>query len=291
MDRASTLAARAISIRHLLNLDPLIVRACITLDLEPDFVGRVSGTRYDGWREDRIAQLLDLLGRYEVRLTVFVVGSSLCVRPEVIETLRDFEAEFHLHSYSHDLGNPDSGEEIHRGRESFRDYFGHDPRGYRAPEGRISREGWRRLERAGFLFDSSVIPSVWPRPTYLQFRPEPFYPTRGRLLELPLSTVTPLRLIISVSWMKLFGWPLYRFALERFRLPEPLVVNMHLHDLWALPAFDELAEPWHCIYSRNREAGMTILEQFLDWLSSKEYRFDTVETVVRQRMLEDLSCS
>lgn len=227
-------------------------------------------------------ELLGLLGGHGVPLTVFAVAGSLGDVPGAVERFRSYGAEFHLHSFSHDLANPDSLEEIRRGADAFAAVFGHRPEGYRAPEGRISPQGLARLEAEGFLFDSSVFPSFWPRPRYMRLPREPYRPPGRRLVEVPLATVTPARLVVSLSFMKLLGWPFYERLLERGPLPEPLVFDMHLHDLWSIPSTDALGVPWRWIYARNREAGMSILARFLELLRRKGYELTTVGRVARE---------
>jgi len=268
---------------------PIPMQACITLDLEPDHAGRVSAA-YEGWEPARLARLTSVLARYGAPLTAFVVGESLQARPEAIESLRASGVEFHLHSYSHDIAQPDSLEEIQRGAAEFQRVFGSRPEGYRAPEGRISPAGLGRLEREGFRFDSSVFPSFWPAPRYLRFRPEPFRPAGTHLLELPISTLSPLRLIVSLSWFKLLGWGFYRRLLESCALPDPLVFDMHLHDLWRLPAFDQLPPFWRGIYSRGPRDGIETLEAFLSVLARRGVSFTTLGAVARERSASEAAC-
>lgn len=49
-------------------------------------------------------------------------------------------------------------------RKAYVDYFHKDPEGYRAPSGKISYSGIKRLEEQGFLYDSSIVPSYFPDP-------------------------------------------------------------------------------------------------------------------------------
>lgn len=260
------------------------MQAAITLDLEPDHAGRAEPS-YDGWETERVAELCALLKRYQAQLTIFVVAESLPARPDTIALFREAGAEFHLHSYSHDLAEPDSLDQIRRGKDAFASVFGAPPVGYRAPEGRISEAGWRRLEDEGFRFDSSIFPSFWPRPRYLRYTPAPFVPAGTRLLELPISTVTRARLIVSLSWFKLLGFGVYRPALQHGLLPEPLVFDMHLHDLWRLPAFDRLPQPWRAIYGRNQARGFPILEEFLTLLTKRGASFTTLGAVADRNRL------
>ena len=85
--------------------------ACISLDLEPDFAGWMPAT-YTGWDAARVEGLMALLKKYDAPLSIFVVAGSLNARPDVIDVFRAHGAEFHLHSFSHDLAQPDSADEI-----------------------------------------------------------------------------------------------------------------------------------------------------------------------------------
>jgi peptidoglycan/xylan/chitin deacetylase (PgdA/CDA1 family) len=142
----------------------------------------------------------------------------------VIDQFLEAGTDFHLHSYSHDLARPDAQEEIERGQAAFTSRFGRPAVGYRAPEGRISPEGLARLEAAGFLFDSSLFPSLWPHPRYFTKPRAPHVPAGRSILEIPVSTLGPAHVIVSLSWMKLLGWGAYRRLLNG-PLPDPLVFD------------------------------------------------------------------
>jgi len=255
------------------------LQACITLDLEADHAG-YAPEAYDTWQKSKIEKLFHLLEKHGVRLTIFVSANTLEKRPEIIKLFIRDDWEFHLHSFSHNLKNPDSQEEILRGKKAFKSFFGKPPLGYRAPGGRISKKGWRRLEKQGFLFSASIIPSFWPKPNYFFFPNRPFKPLGYKLLEVPFSTISPLRLVISLSWIKLFGWNFYRFLFKFFPLPKILVFGLHLHDLQITPSYRQLAPFWKLIYSRNQKSGLAILDKFLSLITNKGYRFSLMRTVV-----------
>lgn len=262
---------------------------CITLDLEPDFGGRVP-VAYTAWRNDRIDRLLGYLSERHIPLTVFVVAQSLVAMPDIVERFRSAGAEFHLHSYSHDLARPDAIDEIQRGKAAFERHFGCAPAGYRAPEGRISPAGWETLQREGFLFDASVFPSFWPRPRYLQYTSRPFRVCNGRLVVVPAATLSPARLIVSVSWLKLLGWPFYRWLLARTQAPDPFLFGMHLHDLWATSSADRLRAPWTWVYHRNNDDGFALLGRFVDLMTARGQSFETVGAVAERIRASEVPC-
>jgi peptidoglycan/xylan/chitin deacetylase (PgdA/CDA1 family) len=255
------------------------VRACVTLDLEPDHAGRLAPA-YTAWEKGRVGALLGVLGGHAAPLSAFVVGSALESGPAVIDQFLEAGTDFHLHSYSHDLSRPDAQEEIVRGQAAFAARFGRPAEGYRAPEGRISPEGLARLEAEGFLFDSSLFPSVWPHPRYFTKPRAPHVPAGRSILEIPISTLGPARIIVSLSWMKLFGWSAYRRLLEG-PLPDPLVFDMHLHDLWPLESKHALRPPWSWLYARNASAGLGILDAFLSLLKARGAAFTTMTALAR----------
>ena len=254
--------------------------ACLTLDLEPDHAGRAAFA-YEAWRSDRLERMMDVLAEFGAPLSAFVVGRSLEQQPEGIARLRGRGAEFHLHSYSHNLAEPDSASEIDSGLRAFESALGERPLGYRAPEGRISEAGLKRLAERGFLFDSSVFPSAWPHPRYLRYPRAAYRAAPNNLLEIPIATASRARLLMTLSFIKLLGFPLYRRMIVKGRVPDPLVFDMHLHDLFVLPAYDQLPAFLKVAYSRNRTEGFPLLRATLALLRESGYRFETMTAAAR----------
>jgi peptidoglycan/xylan/chitin deacetylase (PgdA/CDA1 family) len=258
----------------------LPLSACLTLDLEPDHAGRAAFV-YEAWRKDRLDRMMDMLAEFHAPVSAFVVGKSLKDQPEAIAHLANRGVEFHLHSYSHDLAEPDSEFEIDEGIRAFRGAFGEPPSGYRAPEGRISDAGLSRLAERGFLFDSSVFPAVWPHPRYLGYPRQAYRAQPSNLLEIPIATAGRPRFLVTLSFIKLLGFPLYRRLIRRGSVPEPLVFDLHLHDLFVVPAFAQLPAFLKVAYARNRTEGFAILHAILSLLRDTGYRFDTMTSAAR----------
>jgi hypothetical protein len=255
----------------------------MTLDLESDFSGALRNETSLLLRLDSVEHLLHRLEDRNVKLSVFTVGQLLERFPKMIELLVRYGAEFHCHSYSHDPAAPDSEEEIRRSREVFIRYFGRPPQGYRAPDGRISPQGIGLLERYGFKFDASIFPSYYPNPLKYLFRNSQVHYFRDSgLVEIPNTPISPLRIMLSLSYVKLLGIGLYRRMLRWSRLPDTAVFGAHLHDFFTDDeALERMSRFWGFVYRRNQHQGLTFMEDILDYFHANGYDFVYISEIYR----------
>ena len=250
---------------------------CFSLDLEYDFGGR-TGTAQTFEDLASFERLAEIVRRYELKLSVFVVGDMLDKSSEdthgIVERLADLGAEFELHAYKHDLtGSTDQGEDIRRGRAAFRGRFGRDPRGYRAPAYRISEREIKVLATEGFSYDSSILPAFTRIMSYdVVVSTEPHYVKGLPILELPPGVIPIVRLPMSLSYIKLMGPNVYRALIRLFGLPSSFVFSCHLHDLFPIPAYKQLPRIQKLKWMRNRKRGIEIFETSIERILSKGYR-------------------
>jgi peptidoglycan/xylan/chitin deacetylase (PgdA/CDA1 family) len=110
--------------------------ACLTLDVETDFHDSDGRIRlFDN------ASLFDrytaLVKKHNVKLTAFLVTSLLAkYGANYLKLAEKIPAEFAIHSHTHDMSNPCSRADIEESVKTFRNFFGQNPIGYRAPSGR-----------------------------------------------------------------------------------------------------------------------------------------------------------
>jgi len=263
----------------------------MTLDLEKDFSGALEN-------EDRLlrshaltAELLELLQAEQVKLSVFVVGELLEKYSDVIELFQRYDCEFHCHSFSHKSPHSNSEEDVSRSRNSFLAHFNTPPLGYRAPDGRINSEGIQNLEKYGFKFDSSFFPSYYPNPAKYLFKTRKPHRLKGtRLLELPNTSFSPLRIMLSISYVKMLGMASFKRLLRVSSLPEVIVFGSHLHDFFAdEEMLQQLPRVWKWIYSRNADRGLEYLTDTLRYFRDQGYRFEYMsEMCARYRTKLDL---
>jgi peptidoglycan/xylan/chitin deacetylase (PgdA/CDA1 family) len=249
-------------------------RACITLDLENNWNFENSDLKYATF--DYLEDYIDLLHSQDLPLSVFVVGKTIEERPDAIKRLRKrLDVEFHLHSYSHDLsGEADLEREVRLGTESFESHFGRQPEGYRSTQGRIDSSGFRVLESAGFLFDSSVFPSYRPGVYNNLGAPvEPFSAAgTDRLLEIPVGVVPRLRIPLSQGYLKAIGRCLPTL-IQYVKLPDVVVFNTHLQDFYHTRAHERLGQPRRFFYGRNMDRAERMFEQVVETLRQRDYSF------------------
>ncbi len=243
----------------------------LTLDLENDWYFDEPG--YDHLTFEYIDDFIELIDRLSVPLSIFVVGKTLEQYPEVIDRLdTELDTEFHLHSYRHEPTTNSFREELKLGKEAFRNHFGHDPIGYREPYGDIDPAQFPVLADEGFLFDSSVFPSYRPGVYSNLDTPLEPYVIEGvpDLLEIPLGVFRGVRIPLSQNYLKLFGRSLIEL-LSVAPLPNTLVYNVHLQDLYRTDSHENLPGMKRRIMGRNLDRSVEILEESVDRIRSKGY--------------------
>jgi hypothetical protein len=259
-----------------------------TLDLEATVSG-VLDREYGIFGDpEKIENLLSYLRSEGVKISVFVVGEIFERYPQIIRIFEKFDSEFHCHSYSHDPQFPDSRDQIERAKSAFVKYFKNSPIGYRAPQGKISSEGIDTLEEYGFKFDSSIMPSYYPNPFKYLFKPSHphFYKNRS-LLEIPSTTISPLRLNFSISYVKLLGYLPYRLLLRLFPPSGVVVFGSHLHDFFLSDQeFKKLPFFWKVVYRRNRRRGIVLLKSIIRDFKKRGYTFVTMADILKQKWEE-----
>ncbi len=251
-----------------------------TLDLEADHAG-IGNTYHIFTQPDRIESVLRLLSSYQVKLTAFVVGELFERYPHIIELFARYDTEFELHSYSHKLDEPDSAAEIERGMVAYEAFLGRLPQGYRAPQGIITDAGLKRLVDYGFVYDASVFPSYFPKPwRYLLKKRAIHWHAEHPIVEIPFTSITPFRITLSLSYVKLLGYPAYQTMFQLFGLPDFICFDSHLHDFVSMDdSYQKLPPFWRAIYGRNRHEGMDICERLLLSVLERGYEFSFVSEV------------
>lgn len=253
-------------------IGPAGIRNYLTIDIEDyyqvsAFEKICSRDRWDQYPSRVVAnteRILEILDRYSVKATFFVLGWTARKFPHLIRTIHEKGHEIGCHSYYHRLVYTLSPEEFRKDSRQAKDVLeqiiGKEVRGYRAPSYSIVRgSDWAFdvLEELGFRFDSSVFPIYHDRygmPDAPRFR----YELQGRrLVEYPLSTVLLWNRRIPVAgggYFRLFPYPFVRWALEVVNRKEKKPFVFYLH-------------PWETDPEQPRIRGASLLSKFRHYVN------------------------
>lgn len=115
-------------------------------------------------------RLLDLLARYNVRTTMFVLGKMAERFPEVLREIDAAGHEVGSHGYGHveifKQSRPEFAADLKRSKDFLEQTLGKRVRGFRAPDFSIVHSSLWALEvlaEQGFDYDSSIFPVKRPR--------------------------------------------------------------------------------------------------------------------------------
>ena len=252
--------------------------ACITLDVEADHGNPQKRLRMfeDESLEERF---IDIINRTGAKVTAFLVTSLIEKYESSLSRLgASIPLEFAVHSHAHDMHNPCHREDIQQAVKAFQSFTGQRPTGYRAPVGRINREGLETLLDLGFQYDSSVYPSVRPGKLgywNLHMPTEPFKVVRGSdsLVEIPFSTLSGIRLVFSLSYVKLFGWGTYATLMKWFPPPQVSAVLSHPYDFYFHLVAQDVQGVERYLLMKEARNAYNLFENMLRWLKSHGYEF------------------
>ncbi|MBF0485495.1 MAG: polysaccharide deacetylase family protein [Candidatus Omnitrophica bacterium] len=249
---------------------------CITLDFEEDYGDRVGNFNILDDSKG-LEELKDVFVREKTPVSAFITTGLLLKYPKSFDCVRMLAQDYHGHSHTHNTRDSVSKKEIADTAETFEKFFGHRALGYRAPQGVLREGDIDLMKRHGFKFSSSVFPSYRPgKFNNLNMPPTPFLYDNG-IMELPLAAVRGMRLTISLSYLKLLGFPFNQALYSVFGLPDILIFDSHLHDyLVSEKSFSRLPWELRVAWGNNKHAGIRYFRKFMALLRAKGYEFITM---------------
>jgi peptidoglycan/xylan/chitin deacetylase (PgdA/CDA1 family) len=261
--------------------------ACITLDMEPDHGDPEKRIRLLE-NPEFLERYVSIINKHNVKVTMFTVTSLFEKFGDDFKKLATrISLEYAAHSYSHDPYNACSMDEVNASVKAFKNFTGEIPLGYRAPIGRIDKDGLGHLLDHGFAYDASIYPSIRPGEfgySNLHMPNVPFRITRGNisLVEFPFTALNTVRIVFALSYVKLLGWGLYSTFLQMFGLPDVTLLLSHPHDFY----FHLVADGSHGLeklaLSRNAARAFDYFEKMIAALKSRGYQFILMSELYQQ---------
>ncbi|MGQ9514208.1 MAG: polysaccharide deacetylase family protein [Thermoproteota archaeon] len=265
---------------------------CLTIDLEEwyhtlwfdseEVIRRYYGGRCPkGGFEDPLREITALLRRHGARATFFVLREIVEEFPEVVEQVYREGHEVASHGYKH--GNlaidPEFEDREAEMRHLLSKLVGEKVRGFRSPNLKMSRNMIQSLERIGYTFDSSIMPSIkipgWygglaPQHPYT---PSPIDPMRvdgeREFKEVPLLVYPGIRLPAGAGWfLRNFGISYVRAAAKmQLRRGRPVILYIHPWEAAEDPRFPGV--PPH-VFRRVGAYVLEAIEILLSELNAKK---------------------
>lgn len=251
--------------------------ACLTLDFENDFGDRIGRSSIIETQANKINEFSDYLKKEEVPISLFLVAQMLEQNSEVRDLVKNIGSDLHSHSYSHNTKKHNFEYEINKSTEIINKYLDINPLGYRAPQGVINEEFLDILIKNNYKFSSSIFPSYrYSKFNNLKLPIVPFQWKNG-LVEIPLAVIPRLRLIYSLSYIKLLGIDLYKLLSSTFGLSNIVVINTHLHDIfYSEESFGKLNGIPKMAWNIRKLRGKEYLKSVIKILKKEGYSFISI---------------
>jgi peptidoglycan/xylan/chitin deacetylase (PgdA/CDA1 family) len=262
------------------------VRTCmVSVDVEED----LADVQHDsaGSRTfrgvEKIDRILEVFDEFGIKASLFTTGEVIHRYPRLVEkwsTKHEIACHGYYHEPLHKLSILQREEQLEDCCKMHMAVLGGTPKGFRAVMHTIDSAQLRLLEKVGFIYDSSVVPSYIPFRKYIGYKgkapTEPYHPSydnyreRGAqsILEIPNSPLV-FGIPLTGTWVRVLGPTLYRALLA---VRKPAFVSLAMH-------------PWDAVEykgSFSRGSGETFigyLESVLKMLA-RDYRFMCAEDVV-----------
>lgn len=261
--------------------------ACITLDMEPDHGDPDKHIRLLE-NPEFFERYISIINKYNVKVTMFTVTSLFESRGADFHKLAGrIPLEFAVHSHNHDPYNACGRDEIESAQAAFTKFTGNPPTGYRAPIGRINKDGLANLMDFGYHYDASVYTSIRPGEFGYFNLHMPNSPFRIRrddqsLIEFPFTSLSTVRIVFALSYVKLLGWGAYSMLLNLFGLPEIVLALSHPHDFYTHLTADGLSGLEKFALTRNAGRAFEYFEKMTAALQQRGYQFTFVSEVYDQ---------
>ena len=256
------------------------------------FDGIVPRTEWERMESRVVAnttRLLEIFDEFSVRSTFFVLGWVAERHPDLVRAIAGRGHEIASHGYAHRLVYDQTPAafraDVRRAKQLLEDASGRPVVGYRAPSYSITARSLWALDvllEEGYQYDSSIFPIRHDRYGIPLSGRQPYAIERngGTLVEVPGSTthLGPLNLpVAGGGYFRIlpYGWT--RWGIDRVNRTERLPVVFYLHPWEIDPEQPRLRAGSLGQFRHYRNLHLTELR--LRRLL-REFRFDTVETVV-----------
>jgi peptidoglycan/xylan/chitin deacetylase (PgdA/CDA1 family) len=226
--------------------------------------------------EEGLQRLLDLFEKHQIFATFFTTGDMARMHPEMVRKIFKKGHEIACHGLLHlkdeyIVGRLEQEKRLKEATDIIEKVIGKRPIGFRAPCLRANEDTFELLSENGYLYDSSMIPTLIPGYYgYLSKDSKPHWllntsnhiVSEKRILEIPVSVNPILRVPLSAAWLRNLGASWVKLGvLLNLSFDNPVTLYVHPRDVLSLPVIKGV--PWH-LY---RNVGLSTLRMLDEVLS------------------------
>ena len=280
----------------------MLIKNALSIDLEdwyhPEFIRKHISINRNAQIVKSTQIILELLDKYGIKATFFILGDIAKRHPELIRNIYDKDHEIASHGMNHTPLNYLSYNELNQHLYKFKkivtDILDKEVKiyGFRAPTFSINNQttyALKCLVKNAYLYDSSVVPTNFfyyglnnaPRGIYKpNLNNLTLKDSKSKLIEFPITVIGFGKLRIPISggfFLRIFPYFIYKTLLLRInRKKRPFIIYFH---------------PWE-IYSKTfRINKIGILKYFITYYGIKsalkkvekllrDFKFGTVKEVI-----------
>lgn len=184
-------------------------------------------------------KILNLLKKYKVKATFFVLGKVIEEYPQIIKELIDEGHEIGCHSYSHTelfyLNETDFENEIKKCAALLKP-FAKDYTGFRAPYFSIEKRSWWALEvlkRNDFYYDASIYPGDNKRTGIVNYKKHIHQIENNGLWEAPITTFKFLNMDAALggAYFRILSYKMFSNKLRKINENSAGIFYIHPWEL------------------------------------------------------------
>lgn len=254
------------------------------------FEGTVDKAHWDSLPcrvEQNVDRILELFEQHDTKATFFTLGWVAERYPDMVRRIVANGHELASHGWEHIRVIHQTPEQFRddvcRTKQLLEDLTGQAVRGYRAASYSIgSNNLWAldELALAGYEYSSSIAPvkhDLYGMPEASRF---PFRAASGRLLEIPITTVSIGNKNINCAgggWFRLFPYSFTRWAMSRVNTSEQQACIFYFH-------------PWEIDPQQPRVEGASARARFRHYLNlnKTEHRLTRLLKDFRWGRMDDI---
>ena len=153
--------------------------------------------------------LLELFRKHDLKATFFITGYFAEREPEQVKHIFEDGHEVAAHGYEHHYRGRefDMDADVRRVKKVLEKITGAKVKGFRSPQAQYSLELLKLLDKAGYVYDSSLHPAYLPgyydysKKSLRIHKPIPVL----KVIEIPVAVMPRWRLPIVWMFMRIFG--------------------------------------------------------------------------------------